>query len=293
MTPTNPTTGANPAGVTSGPGGVYLRDTRGRGVEDRVNSLLRSDSDYMQINERGGQNFAARRGLLNSSLAGQAGRQGAVAGALPIAQADAQLQSQADAQNAESMNQITLANLARDTASAGARSVAAGSNHDQMAQLAFEREQNALDREQRNLDRTQQRDLTVGGREFESLERSLDRGLTREQWNQQQEQAALDRGLTREEWDVRREQWGAQRAESDAQRGWQSNENALGRTFSREMTTAEGRQQMFANVMSQSLGTIFSSPDFFNDPASASGFLEFFTGQFGSLFDRFFGPGGP
>lgn len=291
MTPNNRTTGANPAGVTTGPGGTYLRDTRGRGVEDRVNSLLRSDSDYMQINERSGQNFAARRGLLNSSLAAQAGRQGAVAGALPIAQADAQLQAQADAQNAESMNQVTLANLARDTAAAGARGDYTG--HDEIARMNFEREQNALDREQRSLDRTQQRDLAVGGREFESLERSLDRGLTREQWNQQQEQAALDRGLTREEWDVRREQWGAQRAESDAQRGWQSNENALGRTFSREMTTAEGRQQMFANVMSQSLGTIFSSPDFFNDPASASGFLEFFTGQFGSLFDRFFGPGGP
>ena len=126
---------------------------------------------------------------------------------------------------------------------------------------------------------------------------SADRSLTREGWGFQREgdnldrtwrsnEAQIDRGLTREEWTVRRN-------EQDAQRGWQSTEAERDREFQRYSQNEQSRASMFANMMNQSLGTIFSSPDFFRDPAAASGFLEFFSGQFGSLFDRYFGPRGP
>lgn len=50
----------------------------------------------------------------------------------------------------------------------------------------------------------------------------------------------------------------------------------------------------FTGAMGQIMQTIFSSPDFFRDPTSAQGFMEFFSTQFSGIYDRIFGaaPGG-
>lgn len=289
-----PTTGTAPAGVTTGYGGVALRNTNGRGVQSQMKGLLSDDSDYMRINEKKGQQFAAGRGLLNSSMAAQAGRQAAIAGALPIAQADAQLQAQADSQNVDALNDVNIANLAKQTASASANGSISGfgptnvidSELEQQRRMAIMRLQSEL-----NISEAQANNL------FEADQNERDRGLTREEFGLRRDESAatrefqggqnaLDRNLSREEWD-------RQRDENDRQRGHVSTEAERDRAFMRETSTRESRAAMFRDVMNNSMSTIFSSPDFFRDPAAASGFLEFFTGQFGSLFDRFFGGGGP
>ena len=59
-------------------------------TENRLNGLLASDNPYMQAARARGEAQAARRGLLNSSMAGQAGEAAAINAAAPIAQADAE-----------------------------------------------------------------------------------------------------------------------------------------------------------------------------------------------------------
>lgn len=286
--------GGAPAGLTTGPGGAYLRAPNERNtVAGQMKSLLREDGDYMKINEKKGQQFAAGRGLLNSSLAGQAGRQAAIAGAQPIAMADAQLQAQADAQNAEALNAVYIADLAKQTATAQANSAGYWSKDD--AGLEFERQKEIM-RLASELNITE----AEADRMFRREQSNLDRGMTREGWDRESAESARDRGwrsgesaldrdLTRT---MSREEWDRQRDEAERDRGWRSSEAERDRAYDRESSTRDSRFSMFRDVMTRSLDTIFSSPDYFRDPAAASGFLDFFTGQFGSLFDRFFAPGG-
>jgi hypothetical protein len=277
-----------PTGTSRGPGGTYLRSNNpANSVEGRTNSLLRSDSDYMQINAKKGQQFAAGRGLLNSSLAAQASRQGAVAGALPIAQADAQLSAQADAQNVDALNAVQIAELNRQTASAqGGSNAYVGNALDAEWQIAQQerlmRLASELNISEAEAGRIFEREMAQGDREWRSSEANADRAF-------RGNESGLDRNLTREEWGVRMD-------EADRQRGWQTSEAERDRQFSLQQMGEQGRQQMFASVLTQSLGTLFSSPDYWRDPAGASGFLDFFTNQFGSLYNQFFGgataPGG-
>lgn len=58
-------------------------------VETRLTGLLNADSSYMQAARKGGIRTAARRGLLNSSIAAGAGEAAAIAAAAPIASQDA------------------------------------------------------------------------------------------------------------------------------------------------------------------------------------------------------------
>ena len=59
-------------------------------TENRLNGLLASDNPYIQAARARGEAQAARRGLLNSSIAGQAGEAAAINAATPIAAADAE-----------------------------------------------------------------------------------------------------------------------------------------------------------------------------------------------------------
>lgn len=58
-------------------------------VEGRLQALLRQNSQYLQAARAGADRTANRRGLLNSSIAAEAGEKAAIEAALPIAQADA------------------------------------------------------------------------------------------------------------------------------------------------------------------------------------------------------------
>ena len=176
-----------------------------------------------------------------------------------------------------------MADLQRQAATANAgNSAQYVQSVDGAADRQWRTEQAALDRELR-------REESSSGREFESLERALDRGLTREEWEFRQNESALDRGMTREEWDVRRE-------ESARDRGWRSEEAERDRGFGREQwawdrenMNTDARNNMFRDVLQMTMGTVLSSPDYFRDPAAASGFMSFFTGQFAELFASIMG----
>lgn len=292
----NPTPqGGAPAGLATGPGGAYLRaPNQNSTVAGNMRSLLRDNDDYMKINEKKGQQFAAGRGLLNSSLAGQAGRQAAIAGAQPIAMADAQLQADADAQNAEALNAVYIANLNKQAATASANGSISGFGAPNAIDITLEHErQKEIMRLASELNISESEANNI----FEREQRGMDRDLTREELGMRREETAAEREFRRGEGaldrNLSREEWDRQRDEADRDRGYRSTEAERDRAFLRETSTRESRAAMFRDVINQSMGTIFSSPEFLRDPAAASGLLEFFSSQFATLFDRFLGGGGP
>lgn len=262
-------------------GSIYLRQPGdNETVAGNVKRLQASNSPLMQLAGKQGQALAARRGLNNSTLAVQAGQQAALQAALPIAQADAQLASQASAQNAEALNAAAIAELNRQTASAQGHGVQIGPNQID-ADLEFERRQqlmrlqSELNISEAEAGRIFEREMTLGERDWRSGEAELDRGLNREEWEQR-------------------------RQEADRQRGWQSSQAELDRDFEREnrawlgqQTERRDRMSAFTGAMGQIMQTIFSSPDFFRDPAAAQGFMEFFSTQFSGIYDRIFGGAAP
>ena len=264
-------------------GSIYLRQPgENETVAGNVRRLQASNSPLMQLAGKQGQALAARRGLNNSTLAVQAGQQAALQAALPIAQADAQLASQASAQNAEALNAAAIAELNRQTASAQGHGVQIGGNQID-ADLEFERRQqlmrlqSELNISEAEAGRIFEREMTLGERDWRSREAERDRGLNREEWEQR-------------------------RLEADRQRGWQSSQAELDRDFERENRAWLGQQadrrdrmSAFTGAMAQIMQTIFSSPDYFRRPDAAQGFMEFFSTQFSEIYDRIFGgtaPGG-
>ena len=79
---------ANTAGIKSA--NSYIDDAKST-VAGQLNTLLSSDSSYIKQAEQKAREDSASKGLLNSSLASQAGRTAAITAALPIAQQDAKL----------------------------------------------------------------------------------------------------------------------------------------------------------------------------------------------------------
>ncbi len=74
-------------------GSIYLRKPgANETVAGNVKTLQSSGSPLMQMAGKQGEAFVARRGLLNSSMGAQASQQAMMQAALPIAQADAQIQ---------------------------------------------------------------------------------------------------------------------------------------------------------------------------------------------------------
>lgn len=74
-TPANATA---PGGLTLS-GSTYVRSPgQNQTVQGRITGLLGANSDFVRLNEREGQRYAASRGLQNSTLAAQAGRQAAI-----------------------------------------------------------------------------------------------------------------------------------------------------------------------------------------------------------------------
>tara|TARA_Y100000310_G_scaffold231079_1_gene233607 strand:+ start:1949 stop:2452 length:504 start_codon:yes stop_codon:yes gene_type:complete len=95
-------------------------------VAGRVTELTKSDSPYMTAARTRGIQSANRRGLLNSSIAGQAGEKAAIDAALPIA-----------SQTASQINQTNLAQMGITSTEGIARmNVAAHDREKSMAALA-------------------------------------------------------------------------------------------------------------------------------------------------------------
>lgn len=70
------------------PGESYMDQAKGT-VAGQLSTLLASDSPYIKQQEEKAKEYAAGRGLINSTLAAGAGREAAISAATPIASADA------------------------------------------------------------------------------------------------------------------------------------------------------------------------------------------------------------
>lgn len=289
-----PSSSAAPSGVSL-MGNTYVQTPGAQQtVEGRLNSLLAGDNQYVQQAESGARSYAASRGLTNSTLAAQAGRSAAIQSALPIATADAQLSSQAAARNADALNATLLTDAQKQmaiAASGGGGSVS-GQFNQMDSELQFGRQQQLM-----RLENQLARESAAEDRTWRSGESGLDRGLTRDmttgEWRWRSDESALDRGLTREESalgrGLTREGWQNDNSQSALNRDFQATQAQLDRQHQTQLSNNDTRSQMFGNVFSQVMGTLFSSPDYWRDPAGASGFMNFFTGQFGDIFNRFFG----
>ena len=262
-------------------------------VQGQMSGLLRGNSPYMQINEQRGQQQASAAGLRNSTLAIQAARRAAIEGALPIAAADSATYAQAASQNARALNDVAIADLQRQAATAQGGGVVIQQNAlDEESRFEREKEMLRLQSQLRREERGEDREFERETRDMEFADRSIDRqwrsdqsaqdrGLTREQWEAEAEQRAADRGLTREQW-LREE------AERERDREFERES----RREARENMTQDQRTEMFFTVFMEVLGTNLSSPDFFRDPQASEGFLNFFTNAFGDIYNRFFGGAG-
>ncbi len=75
-------------------------------VAGQLKQLLSADSPYLEQGRQAGLMTASRRGLQNSTMAVQAGEQGRIAAALPIAQQDAATQAQRAELNQNTVNRF-------------------------------------------------------------------------------------------------------------------------------------------------------------------------------------------
>lgn len=83
-------------------------------VANQLQGLLDSDSAYMNNARLRGQEFAASRGMLNSSIAAGASQRSALEAAMPIAQSDADAYRTANQGNFESLSQLRQMRTAAD-----------------------------------------------------------------------------------------------------------------------------------------------------------------------------------
>lgn len=152
--------GALPAGIYGSQNRAYVRNVQGNElVRDQLTGLLkRGSSAYVDNARLRGEEFAANRGLLNSSIAAGTSERAAIEGALPIATSDAQAYRDAASENQKYLNEKQLADMdagLRQAAISGqlesARIGERGALQRQRENLAFEGEQKGLDRAFTNL----------------------------------------------------------------------------------------------------------------------------------------------
>lgn len=99
-------------------------DANGRWVPEdqssvtQLNKMLASDSDYITLARKSGEQAANRRGLINSTIAGGAAQREAIAAAAPFAQQDA---AQLAAQNLSKQDAGQTSDLASQQAAAALR----------------------------------------------------------------------------------------------------------------------------------------------------------------------------
>lgn len=128
-------------------------------VSNNLTKLLASDNPYMTLARSKAQAYSNSRGLLNSTMAGQAGERAAIESALPIAQQDASSYFTSERDNAAAQN--TFARDANTFGREGALTTAkAGFG------LGAQREGQAWKSGESALDRTHNTSERLGAQEF-------------------------------------------------------------------------------------------------------------------------------
>lgn len=90
------------------PGPITSQVNANETVSGQMNDLLSTGSRYLEQGKQEGIQYAASRGLQNSSLAGQAGEEGRIRAALPIAQQDATTYGRRAELNQNTQNEFAI-----------------------------------------------------------------------------------------------------------------------------------------------------------------------------------------
>ena len=144
-----------------------------KGVAGRVSALTNSASPLMETARTKAKQYSASRGLLNSTLAGQAGEQAVIETATPIANADAGLYQQQSLTNQTARNNALTQN-ANNALTAGAQGSQMDVSQDQASKSLMEQarqfgvtsgqNQQQIDARNTQFDKT----LTEQGRQFDT-----------------------------------------------------------------------------------------------------------------------------
>lgn len=98
------------AQATQATNNPWQLDTAKQTTSGQLNSIISQDNPLMQTAKTQAMQQANDRGLINSTMAGQAGQQAVIQTALPIAQADAQVNATNAQWNADSANKTSMFN---------------------------------------------------------------------------------------------------------------------------------------------------------------------------------------
>lgn len=144
-----------------------------KGVAGRVSALTNSASPLMETARTKAKQYSASRGLLNSTLAGQAGEQAVIETATPIANADAGLYQQQSLTNQTARNSALTQN-ANNALTAGVQGSQMDVSQDQASKSLMEQarqfgvtsgqNQQQIDARNAQFDKT----LTEQGRQFDT-----------------------------------------------------------------------------------------------------------------------------
>lgn len=159
----------NPAQGVRGADLAYVTDAGPQDlVENRVTNLLARDNPYVANARSRGLQGAAKRGMLNSSIAQGSAERAAIESALPIATQDANTMSQTRMLNQQELNKNLMqerqiqnemllgaqnAAAAAASGAAGARQAALEADIARQAELQMQRERLAFEGEQQGLER--------------------------------------------------------------------------------------------------------------------------------------------
>jgi len=100
-----------PTGVSQAPNEAFVRKTQSNELTStNLNNILAQGGDYIQNAQSRGQEVAAGRGLLNSSIASGAAERAAIEAAAPIAAQDASAYRSAASENLNYLNQRDIVN---------------------------------------------------------------------------------------------------------------------------------------------------------------------------------------
>lgn len=145
---------ALPAGIQGTANRAYTRDVQGSELaQNQINQITSQNSPLMRNAQMRGTRMANSRGMINSSMAGEAAQNAVIESAMPLALQDARAYQEAAGQNLQYLNQRDIANMNDQTnreaawsASAAAQLQAESALQRQRENLAYEGEQAELQR---------------------------------------------------------------------------------------------------------------------------------------------------
>lgn len=197
----------------------------------QLDSLLAGDSPVLQRARALAAQQANSRGLLNSSMAAEAGTAAMIDRAVPIANADANVYD----------------TRARSNADAGNQSLSLGANI--AAQMGLQRGQQEFQAGESQLDRSQQTNLQTSQHQFQSGESALDRTQQTDlQKGQQQFQAGESQLDRTQQSTLQQMQIDAQRSLQESSQKFTEIQSQLDRTQQIELTKLQAALQDALNT---------------------------------------------